>query len=43
MSSLLFKEVEQSVDWPKFREDAVALLESFGSEFYINEDLRRAV
>ena len=26
------KEVEQSVDWPKFREDAVSLLESFGSK-----------
>ena len=37
------KEVEQSVDWPKFREDAVALLESYGSKFYIKEDLRRAV
>ena len=37
------KEVEQTVDWPKFRADAVALLESFGSEYYIKEDLRRAV
>ena len=30
-------------DWPKFREDAVAMLESFGSKFYIKEDFRRAV
>ena len=29
----LFKKVEQSVDWPQFREDTVALLESFGSKF----------
>ena len=36
------KEVEQSVDWPKFREDAIALLESYGSRYYIKEDLRRA-
>ena len=36
------KAVEQSVDWPKFREDAVALLESYGSRYYIKEDLRRA-
>ena len=43
MRNLLFKGVEQSVDWPKFRKDAVALLESFGSKFYIKEDLRRAV
>ena len=43
MRNLLFKGVEQSVDWPKFRKDAVALLESFGSKHYIKEDLRRAV
>lgn len=30
-------------DWLKFREDAVALLESYGSEYYIKEDLQRAV
>ena len=37
------KEVERSIDWPKFRDDAIALLESFGSEYYIKEDLRKAV
>ena len=37
------REIEQSVDWPKFREDAVVLLESYGSKFYIKEDLRKAV
>ena len=42
MSNLLFKAVEQSINWPKFREDAVALLESYGSKYYIKEDLRRA-
>ena len=36
------KEVEQSVDWAKFREDATALLDSYGCEYYIKEDLRRA-
>ena len=36
------KEVEQSVDWAKFREDVTALLESYGGEYYIKEDLRRA-
>lgn len=30
-------------DWLKFREDAVALLESFGSKLYIKYDLRRMV
>ena len=42
MSNLLFKAVAQSVDWSKFREDAVTLLESYGSKYYIKEDLRRA-
>ena len=37
------KEVERSIDWPKFRDNAIALLESFGSEYYIKEDLRQAV
>lgn len=37
------KEVERSIDWAKFRDDATALLESFGSEYYIKEDLRKAV
>ncbi|MBP5234338.1 MAG: hypothetical protein J6333_13155 [Planctomycetes bacterium] len=36
------KAVEQSVDWPQFREDAIALLDSFGSKYYIKEDLRSA-
>ena len=43
MSNLIFTKVEQSVDWPKFRKDAMALLESIGSKFYIKEELRRAV
>ena len=37
------KEVEKSVNWLKFREDAIALLESYGSEYYIKEDLRRVM
>lgn len=36
------KEVEQSVDWAKFREDVTALLDFYGCEYYIKEDLRRA-
>ena len=37
------REVEQSVDWPKFRADVVALLESYESKYYIKEDLLNAV
>ena len=37
------KEVEKSVDWPKFRENAIALLKEYGSKYYIKEDLKRAV
>ena len=37
------KEVEQSVDWPKFRKNVEELLESYGGDYYIKEDLRRAV
>ena len=37
------KEVERNIDWPKFRDSAVALLNSFGSKYYIKEDLRKAV
>ena len=36
------KAVEQSVDWPKFRADATALLEHDGCKHYIKEDLRKA-
>ena len=36
------KAVEQSVDWPKFRKDATALLEHYGCKYYIKEDLRKA-
>ena len=36
------KVVECSIDWPKFRDDAIALLELFGSEYYIKEDLKSA-
>ena len=36
------KAVEQSVDWPKFRDDATALLERYGCKYYIKEDLRKA-
>ena len=36
------KAVEQSVDWPKFRKDATALLERYGCKYYIKEDLRKA-
>ena len=37
------KEVERSIDWPKFRDNATALLDLFGSRYYIKEDLRKAV
>ena len=36
------KVVEQSVKWPKFRDDATALLEHYGCKHYIKEDLRKA-
>ena len=36
------KAVEQSVDGPKFRDDATALLERYGCKCYIKEDLRKA-
>ena len=36
------KAVEQSVDGPKFRDDATALLEHYGCKYYIKEDLRKA-
>lgn len=37
------KAVESRIDWPKFREDAVSLLDSFGCRYYIKEDLRKAI
>ena len=37
------KEVEHSINWPQFRDNATALLNSFGSRYYIKEDLRKAV
>ena len=37
------KEVENNIDWPKFRDDATTLQESFESKYYIKEDLRKAV
>ena len=37
------KEIECGIDWPKFRNDVVALQESFGSKYYIKEDLRKVV
>lgn len=37
------KEVERSIDWPQFRDNATALLDSFRSKYYIKEDLRKAV
>ena len=36
------KAVEQSVNWPKFRDAAIALLEHHGCQYYIKEDLRKA-
>ena len=36
------KAVEQSVVWPKFRDDATALLEHYGCKHYIKENLRKA-
>lgn len=35
-------EIERSIDWPKFREDAIELLESLGKSYYIKQDLREA-
>ena len=37
------KEVERSINWPQFRDDTTALLDSFRSKYYIKEDLRKAV
>ncbi len=34
--------VEASIDWVKFRENAVDLLKASGAKFYIKNDLRRA-
>ena len=36
------KAVEQSVDWPKSRDGATALLKHYGCKYYIKEDLRKA-
>ena len=36
------KAVKQSVDWPKSRDGATALLEHCGCKYYIKEDLRKA-
>ena len=36
------KAVEQSALGPKFRDDAIALLEHYGCKDYIKEDLRKA-
>ncbi|MBQ2625306.1 MAG: hypothetical protein IJG18_09460 [Kiritimatiellae bacterium] len=37
------KEVERGIDWPRFRDTATALLESYGCNYYIKEDLCKAV
>ena len=37
------KDLERSIDWPKFRDHARALLESFGSKYYFKNDLNMAV
>jgi len=37
------KEIECGIDWPKFRNDVVALLESSGSKYYVKAGLRKAV
>jgi DNA repair photolyase len=37
------KAIEQSINWPQFREDATKLLDSLGCKYYIKEDLRNAV
>ena len=36
------KEVERNIDWSRFRDGAIALLESFRSKYYIKEDLKKA-
>jgi DNA repair photolyase len=36
------KALEKSIDWPKFREDAITLLDSLGGEYYIKKDLQDA-
>jgi DNA repair photolyase len=37
------KDIEQSINWTRFREDAISLLTSFNCKYYIKEDLRNAV
>ena len=36
------KAVESTIDWPKFRDEAETLLQSFGAKYYIKDDLRKA-
>jgi DNA repair photolyase len=38
-----FPEIEQTIDWRKFRADAVALLEKYGKEYGIKRALKEAV
>ena len=37
------KEVERGIDWPRFRDNAVAPLDSSGGKYYIKEGLRNVV
>lgn len=36
------KAVEQSVNWPRFRDDVTSLLDSVSAKYYIKDDLRKA-
>lgn len=36
------KAVEQSVNWPRFRDDITSLLDSVSAKYYIKDDLRKA-
>lgn len=36
------KEIEETVDWPRFRADVIELLESHGCKYFIKDDLLKA-
>ena len=38
----IYAQDDWPMDWPKFRDDATALLEHYRCKYYIKEDLRKA-
>lgn len=42
VGKLNYHPTAREIDWPRFRDEAVALLERLGCRFYIKEDLRNA-